>query len=191
MRRKGGREGEGGFSLIELLVTIAIVAILLAVAFPSFEGSMRTNRLATTTNELLASVALARTEAIKNTRGAGICASADGLDCGDDWNAGWLVWADGEDDDNPLTVDSDDYGSFQQAKDNVIRYVDAHPRLVLSVADGGGAALESVGFDYRGRPSAAADFNLQPDTCPSGQELVRELTLNASGQMVNDREVCP
>ena len=53
------RKGAGGFSLIELMVAIAIVAILLAVAFPNFEDSMRRNRLATTTNELLGSVALA------------------------------------------------------------------------------------------------------------------------------------
>jgi len=175
------RNGAGGFSLIELLVTIAIVAILLAVAFPSFEGSMRSNRLATTTNELLASVSLARTEAIKNTRGAGICASADGLACGDDWNEGWLVWAD---------EGTTGFGAFG-AGDTVVRFVDAHPRLVLEVAEGDGTALERIAFDYRGRPSVAADFNLQPDTCPSGQELVRELKLNASGQMVNHREACP
>ena len=70
------RNNAAGISLIELLVAVAIVAILLAIAFPNFEGSMRRNRLATTTNELLGSVALARSEAIRNTRGAGICASA-------------------------------------------------------------------------------------------------------------------
>ena len=180
------RAGNAGFSLIELLVTIAIVAILLAVAFPSFEGSMRSNRLATTTNELLASVSLARSEAIKNTNGAGVCASADGLTCGDDWNLGWLVWADGG---NVAA----NHGSFQQASDTVIRVVDAHSRLVLDVEDGSGGSVEEIGFDYRGRPVGVptpAMFNLRPDTCPGGQELVRELTLNASGQLVNHKAAC-
>ncbi|WP_202841289.1 GspH/FimT family pseudopilin [Luteimonas saliphila] len=178
------RNKGAGFSLIELLVAIAIVAILLAVAFPSFEDSMRRNRLATTTNELLGSVSLARSEAIRNTRGGGICASEDGLTCGDDWNKGWLVWSDGE---------AGTRGSFDAAQDAIVRVVDAHPRMVLAAVDGAGGAVNEIGFDYRGRPmnGAAADFNLQPDTCPEGQEMARSLKINASGQMVNHREVCP
>ena len=97
-----------GFSLVELLVAIAIVAILVAAAFPSFEGSLRRNRLATTTNELIASVSLARSEAIRSTDGGGVCASADGLACGSDWNAGWLVWVDGGN-------NAANHGSFQSA----------------------------------------------------------------------------
>lgn len=179
------RNNAAGVSLIELLVTVAIVAILLAVAFPSFDGSMRRNRLATTTNELLGSVALARSEAIRNTRGAGICASADGLTCGSDWNQGWLVWVDGD--------ASAPYGSFDAAVDDVVRVVNAHPRLVLAAADTAAAAVNTIGFDYRGRPTtyAVTNFSLKPDTCPTGQELLRTLTINVSGQMVNQRGACP
>lgn len=178
------RNNGAGFSLIELLVAIAIVAILLAVAFPSFEDSMRRNRLATTTNELLGSVSLARSEAIRNTRGGGICASENGLECGDDWNDGWLVWTDDEDG-TP--------GDFDTGDDTVVRVVDAHPRMVLAVVDGDGDPLARIGFDYRGRPvsGVTADFGLQPDTCPEGQEMARTLSINASGQMVNHREECP
>lgn len=175
-----------GVTLIELLVAIAIVAILLAVAFPSFEGSMRRNRLATTTNELLGSVSLARSEAIRNTRGGGICASADGVVCGGgDWNLGWLVWTDGD--------AAPPYGTFDAAADTVVRVINAHPRLVLTAANSAGGAIDRIGFDYRGRPmnGATATFSLQPDTCPADQELVRNLAINASGQMVNRKEACP
>src|SRR5690606_32342836 len=174
-----------GVSLIELLVAVAIVAILLAIAFPNFEGSMRRNRLATTTNELLGSVALARSEAIRNTRGAGICASTDGLTCGNDWNEGWLVWVDGD--------TSGPYGAFDASVDEVVRVINAHPRLELAAADAGGTAVNTIGFDYRGRPTsfAVTNFSLEPDTCPTGQELVRTLTINVSGQMINQRGVCP
>lgn len=172
------RNRAAGISLVELLVAVAVVAILLAIAFPNFEGSMRRNRLATTTNELLGSVALARSEAIRNTRGAGICASEDGATCGDDWNAGWLVWTDSR---NP------------PPDGTVVRVVNAHPRLVLEAVDTGGTGVSQVAFDYRGRPTdfASTVFTLQPDTCPGGQELVRTLTINVSGQMVNQREECP
>ena len=50
----------GGFTLLELMVTLAIVAIVLTVGIPSFREMMRENRLATQTNEFLA--ALARVE---------------------------------------------------------------------------------------------------------------------------------
>src|SRR5687767_9439407 len=107
------RSRASGFSLIELMVTIAIVAILLALGLPSFEGSMRSNRVATTTNEMLASLALARSEAIRSSRESRICASADGSTCGAglDWNAGWII-----------AMDNDQNGSFEQ----VVRYVQAH-----------------------------------------------------------------
>lgn len=175
-----------GFSLVELLVAIAIVAILVAAAFPSFEGSLRRNRLATTTNELIASVSLARSEAIRSTDGGGVCASADGLACGSDWNAGWLVWVDGGN-------NAANHGSFQSASDTVVRVVNAHPRLVLAASNASATPISSIGFDYRGRPvtGAATTFQLKPDTCPAGQELVRALAINISGQIVNQKGVCP
>src|SRR5690606_7896913 len=88
------RRNFAGFTLLELMVVIAIAAILLALALPSFTSTLRSNRVATSTNELLATLSLARSEAVRNTRGAGVCTSADGGACGGDWDSGWLVWGD-------------------------------------------------------------------------------------------------
>ena len=60
---------QNGFTLVELMVTVAVLAILSTIAYPSFQSTIRSNRVATTTNELIASLALARSEAIKNTHG--------------------------------------------------------------------------------------------------------------------------
>jgi type IV fimbrial biogenesis protein FimT len=49
-----------GFTLVELMVTVAVVAILSAIAYPSFQGTLRSNRLAAGHNELLGLVNLAR-----------------------------------------------------------------------------------------------------------------------------------
>lgn len=89
-----------GFTLIELIVTISIVAILAALAFPSFGTSMRNSRVTTQTNDLLTAINLARSEAITRTRGISVCAADTSAGvpavCGDEteWAKGWVVFMD-------------------------------------------------------------------------------------------------
>ena len=81
-----------GFSLIELLVTITLVAVLLVLAVPAFSGSRLNSVLRTSANNLLAGAHLARGEAIKRNSPVTLCVSADGLACGTgDWSQGWIV----------------------------------------------------------------------------------------------------
>ena len=58
-----------GMSLIELIVSVSVLAITMAVAIPSFTATMRSNQLATQANEVLNGLAMARAEALRqNTR---------------------------------------------------------------------------------------------------------------------------
>lgn len=85
-----------GLTLVELMVTIAIAAILAAVALPGFQDVMRSNRLATQANEFVAAMALARSEAVRQNRLVRFC-RADGLascTAGAGTWGGWIVWAD-------------------------------------------------------------------------------------------------
>ena len=66
------RSTSRGFTLVELMITIAVLAIGSALAYPSFSGVMRSNRVATSTNGLLAAFNLARSEAIRTNRGGGV-----------------------------------------------------------------------------------------------------------------------
>lgn len=66
-----------GFTLIELIVTLTIAAILLALAAPSMTSFIRRDRLVTQANELVADLSLARSEAIKRGFRVTICKTTD------------------------------------------------------------------------------------------------------------------
>ena len=70
-----------GFTLIELMVTVSVLAILLALAWPSFTALINNNRLAAQTNELVASLQLAKSEAVRRNARITVCPSADGATC--------------------------------------------------------------------------------------------------------------
>ncbi|WP_225764129.1 GspH/FimT family pseudopilin [Stenotrophomonas sp. Marseille-Q4652] len=164
-----------GFTLVELMVTIAIVAILAAIAFPNFEYTLRSNRVATTTNELIGSLALARSEAIRNPTGAAICPSANGTSCDASgaWGDGWAVW-----------IDLNGNGAID-GTERVVRYVQARNRILV------GGTSAPIRFDNRGRQAGGArEFTVQPSECASGTDLKRVLTVSATGQARVARTTC-
>lgn len=66
-----------GFTLIELMVGIAVLAIVMAAAVPGFQALVNGNRLAATANEAIANLQTARMEAIRRNRRVVVCASAN------------------------------------------------------------------------------------------------------------------
>ena len=90
------RINHSGFTLVELLVALAVLAILTGLAAPSFIATVRDNRLVTQTNEFIGALHLARSEAVKRNQDVVVCKSSDGSTCNDSlsWADGWLVLAD-------------------------------------------------------------------------------------------------
>jgi type IV fimbrial biogenesis protein FimT len=81
-----------GFTLIELMVAITIIAILLAMAVPSFSDAGLSSQLRSVANELVGATQLARSEAIKRNATVTLCVSANGTTCTTgNWQQGWIV----------------------------------------------------------------------------------------------------
>ena len=162
-----------GFTLIELMITVAIAVILIAVAAPSFQQAINGNRLNTSANEVIAALQLARAEAIRNNRRVVFCRSTDGSACSADdtvW-PGWITFVD---------TNSD---GVRDATEPVIKAgtIDAPVQLHSSAALTGLA--EAVTFRGDGTARAANGQLLQvslaaclPTTRPA--ENVRQVSLD-------------
>lgn len=81
-----------GFTLVELMVTVAVLGIVLTIAVPNFRAFILGGRMTGYTNDLLSDLAYARSEAVKRAANVTVCASSDGTTCtGGDWQGGWVV----------------------------------------------------------------------------------------------------
>lgn len=89
-----------GFTLVEMLVVIAVAAILAAIAIPSFQNSILANRGNTAGNQFVATLTMARAEAVKQGTYVEICPVASvtangtcptGAPTATDWSSGWYI----------------------------------------------------------------------------------------------------
>ena len=85
-----------GFTLIELMLALAVAAVIASLALPSLARFSERNRIQSTANELVAHINLARLEAVMHRRIVVVCPSSDGQRCsgGNQWHHGWIVFRD-------------------------------------------------------------------------------------------------
>ena len=101
-----------GFTLLELVVLIALAGVLTAIGIPSFKAMMVSNEVTGVTNDLMASLKRARGEAMSLGRDVIVCSSTDGLQCSGaagNWSRGWLIY-----------VDRDGNGQVNEANNELI-----------------------------------------------------------------------
>lgn len=170
-----------GFTLIELMVTIAILAILMTIAVPSFMDTIRNNRVASYTNEFTSSLTLARAEASKRGLPVTICASnADQTDCvaGTNWSNGWLIF-------------TDPAGAGKIAADGSELVIDRSRGL------SGNIGLNSTNDTYvrfagNGSPNIVAgteiEFTVKGATCTD--KNLRRIRINPTGRISVRKEAC-
>lgn len=85
-----------GATLTEILVGLGVAAGAAGLAAPPLQDYLHASALAAASNELLADLHLARSEALKRNRRVALCKSADGLQCAGQggWQQGWIVFQD-------------------------------------------------------------------------------------------------
>lgn len=85
------RISKRGFTLIELMVTVAVLAIMATIAIPNFQTFLMNSRMASQANDVITAFNLARSEAVKRAANVTVCASSNGTSCTGSWQQGWIV----------------------------------------------------------------------------------------------------
>ncbi len=149
-----------GFTLIELMIAIALTGLLLSMAVPAMDLFVSNARQTSTINDFVSSMHIARSTAITTNTRVTMCPSANGVTCEDtDWDRGWIVFADLDSDqivdlnetitsttagvDN-LTIESDEFENFMLYRPN--------GRVMNAAVDG--SAGEFTVCDERGADHA-------------------------------------
>lgn len=151
-----------GFTLIELMISIAILAILVSVAAPSMSSLVRDQRVKTATFDVYASLAYARSEAIKRNANVDITHGAD-------WGGGWQVQSGGaplknQDALSGISINGP-AGAVTYQRDGRIRGT-AAPLFVVKAAGDDTITARCVRVDLSGRPNIKVDTNKNPsDGC--------------------------
>jgi type IV fimbrial biogenesis protein FimT len=86
-----------GFTLVEIMISVAVVAVILTIGIPSFRFVTNSNRIAAEINGLLGDMQFARSEAIKEGQLVTVCVSTDQATCANKttWQSGWIVFSAG------------------------------------------------------------------------------------------------
>lgn len=165
-----------GFTIYELMIVVAIAAILVGIGVPTFQATVKNNRMTSNLNAFVTSLNQARSEAVKQNLPVRVCASSDGTTCGGagvNWEQGWVVFVDrdndgviddGNDCDNNatddciITVQSELHGEIQlRSTVNSISYFGSgtsNGADTFTICDSRGADhAKAVVVSSTGRPS--------------------------------------
>lgn len=185
-QRPGTGRRMAGVTMIELMVTVGVAAVLAATAVPSMQSFVRASQVRTAANELAMALATARSEAVKRGNPVTVCKSADvtlaqplcASSASVPWRQGWIMFVDHAQDgvidsagslpDVRLRVGAADGRLSVQADTNFTRYVSYLPNGV-SVGNGG---LANGAFHV----------------CLNG--VGRAVTVNSSGRTQVREETC-
>jgi type IV fimbrial biogenesis protein FimT len=171
----------GGFTLVEMMMALVVLAVLLAVAAPGFYELIKNNRMLSQVYAMRAALNGARSEALAQRNFVTICRSTDGADCSNgDWNAGFIAF-----------VDDDGDGAVDDPNDQIfISKVTGDDTLNITYTAG-----DQVQFDSRGYAANSSQGTFA--VCDvRGPSHARGLAISAGGVVSaveldpNDPDLC-
>ncbi len=164
-----------GFTLMEMMVTLAIASILLALAVPNMRDFVQNNRAVSLSSNFMSAMNVARSEAIKRGSPVSVCASGDvnQTSCGGPWTNGWIVFDDPNGD-----------GDLAVASDRVKVYGMLNGGATLT------SAVNAVTFSNTGFVDAGSgNFTLSAADCRGNYGRV--VALSNTGRMHVSAIACP
>ncbi len=176
------RSRSGGFTLLELMVGIAVLAVTLGIAIPSYADMMRRNRVTTHTNQLVAAFAVARSEAVKRGAPIAVCSSdATQSECAEseDWSNGWIA-----------CTDEGAVAGLCESGETIVQRWSAPAEDQVRIVT---TAVEFVRYRADGRTQqpggTSAVFIVRPTRCHVGD--ARSVTVTATGRAASTPTACP
>ncbi len=166
-----------GMTAVELLFTMAIAALVLALAVPNFRDFVQNNRAAEEANALVGALALARSEAVTRGIPVTVCSSTDSETCAEvnDWSTGWIVFTDID----ALAEVNDD--------DVVIRALPELRNGSELTADASFVTYTANGFlgALPGEDPAVVTFDLDIPDCTGNHNRTISVNLQGRGSVAN------
>ena len=174
-----------GFTLVEMVVTIAIIGILTTLAMPSLRDAMLNGRMVGMVNDTMADLNIARSEAVKRNSTVALCPSINGDTCsgGTNWALGWIVF-------NDVNLD----GTRAAATEDLIKATSAIPNTnpnALTVMQA--APATSIKYGPSGVVAGGQTIFTFCDVragTPSGVNNARQITINVTGRPIFSKITC-
>jgi type IV fimbrial biogenesis protein FimT len=164
------RTQQGGFTLMELMTAIGIIAVIGAMSVPSINRLIDGGRISGASRELVLDFALARNEAVQRASRVTVCTSSNMTNCSNsDWTDGRLTF-----------VDAGAIGSIDAG--DVILSTTAALHTSVTATQSGAATAYFISFESTGRVAGAGQIRY----CAAGQQR-RDIDVRRSGTAFSNR----
>jgi len=180
-----------GFTLLELLIAVSMVAILVGIAAPSMRSFLLQNGVQSDERELLADFSVARGKAVETNSYVSICGKAAGANtcnASADWSNGWIVFVD-----NGEGAGATSANGILEAGEEVVRiknYQGANAFVVQD--DSSSSSVPVLGFDQRGYMNTLIHSErTEIFVCdPEGEaRRARAIFVEVTGRAVGSRDI--
>lgn len=180
------KQKNSGFTLIELIMVLVVMAIILSIAVPSFRTMFANNQAGAISEDFIAALNLARSEAVKRGKLVSICRTTNAASCTSstgDWNTGYIVYLD--------SSSSETLTTTTIATDGIIRIYPSSANTAISVMRG---ASDVTFLRYNSMGSLAKNVTGEATVTTSATKCKgnnkRVMTVKLSGAISVTKQAC-